>query len=237
MTPRLADSRRWTASGTALIAGLLAEMEEGAYGADCLLPGWSRRHLIAHLANNAVALGNLVHWAATGEVTPMYTSVEKREADIERDAQLDEDALTRRFIECAEDLGAAMARLAPDDWRAQVHTIRGEAIEASVIPWLRAREVMIHAVDLDLGVDFDDLPPEFLTALCADICTRRTSMGGDPPMLLRAGDSPGEWSIGTGASTVRVAGSRGAIAAYLAGRGTAGVTAEPGDVPVLGPWL
>ena len=48
------------------------------------LPGWTRRHLVAHVAANAEALGNLVHWAATGIPTPMYSSPEARAAGIDR---------------------------------------------------------------------------------------------------------------------------------------------------------
>ena len=47
------------------------------------LPGWTRKHLVAHLAGNAEALLRLLHWAGTGERTPMYTSPEQRNADIE----------------------------------------------------------------------------------------------------------------------------------------------------------
>ena len=44
---------------------------------------------------------------------------------------------------------------------------------ASEIPWLRAREVWVHAVDLGRGVEFADLPDDFLRALEEDIVTRR----------------------------------------------------------------
>ena len=58
-----------------------------------LLPGWDRRHVVAHVARNADALVNLMTWARTGEETPMYPSVEARDAGIAEAAALDPPAL------------------------------------------------------------------------------------------------------------------------------------------------
>lgn len=237
MSPPLADSLRWSAWGTDTFADLLRELGEADYSAACLLPGWSRRHLVAHVANNAIALGNLVRWAATGVVTPMYASMEQREADIERDAALRGEELSRRFAATAETLAAAMDELSDAQWETEVLTVRGERMAASMVPWLRAREVMIHAVDLDSGPGFGDLPVDFLSALCTDISARRTSLGLDPGVTLRASDAPGEWSIGGGGDPVIVTGSLGAVAAYLAGRGSAGLSCDGAAVPVLGAWI
>nr|WP_234354464.1 maleylpyruvate isomerase N-terminal domain-containing protein [Streptomyces sp. NRRL WC-3618] len=70
----------WVTEGTALCRKAIAELDETTYGSPSLLPGWSRRHVVAHLAGNAEALGNLVHWARTGEPTPMYRSPGQRDA-------------------------------------------------------------------------------------------------------------------------------------------------------------
>ena len=45
--------------------------------------GWTRGHVLAHIARNADGLSNLLNTAATGEVTPMYESDAQRNADIE----------------------------------------------------------------------------------------------------------------------------------------------------------
>src|SRR5690606_8124761 len=80
------DARDWSAAGTRLFLGTVAGWGEEEYLAPSGLPGWTRKHLIAHVAANADALGNLVRWAATGEPTPMYVSREQRNADIEAGA-------------------------------------------------------------------------------------------------------------------------------------------------------
>src|SRR5579863_5967707 len=51
-----------------------------------LLPGWSRGHVLTHLARNADALRNLLVWARTGVVTPMYATPDERDENIEAGA-------------------------------------------------------------------------------------------------------------------------------------------------------
>ena len=48
-----------------------------------LLPGWTRGHVLTHVARNADGLVNLMRWARTGTKIPMYASAESRSADVE----------------------------------------------------------------------------------------------------------------------------------------------------------
>jgi maleylpyruvate isomerase len=63
---RLLTARR----GTAFFARKLSELPYDDLDADSLLPGWSRRHVIAHVGYNARAVARLVEWASTGVETP-----------------------------------------------------------------------------------------------------------------------------------------------------------------------
>lgn len=168
-----ADDRRWMAEGTAIFLDGVAGLSEREYAAPSALPGWTRKHVVAHVAANAEAIGNLVHWAATGEHTPMYASQEERDAGIERGAALPAAELTAWLHRSADALEAAMAALSDQQWRAQVVTRQGRAVPATEIPWMRAREVCIHAVDLAVGIGFADLPTGFNGALCEDIRAQR----------------------------------------------------------------
>lgn len=138
-----------------------------------LLPGWTRRHVVAHVAANADAIGNLVHWAATGEETPMYASPEDRAAGIERGAALPDREISGWLVGSAQSLEDAMAALPQARWATEIRTAQGRIVPATETAWMRAREVLIHAVDLDTGVGFADLPEGFLTALVEEIRAKR----------------------------------------------------------------
>lgn len=198
----------WIDEGTALCRDALGDLE-----APSSLPGWSRRHVAAHLSLNAEALGNLVEWARTGEEHPMYPSREARDEDIEKASARPADELRAWFDESAAGLVAAMAALTDEQWQTQVRTSRGAPMPASEIRWMRSREVLIHAVDFGTGLTFADLPTDFLETLCEDIRTQRS-------------DVP------------EVTGPLPDLAAYLAGRPYATVT-EPNGTPAapLPPWL
>ncbi|MBB3042441.1 maleylpyruvate isomerase family mycothiol-dependent enzyme [Nocardioides soli] len=167
------DARRWVDEGTTLLLDAVAGLDAPAYGEPTLLPGWTRQHLVAHVAANADALGNLVRWAATGVPTPMYAGPEERAAGIERGPRLSAAELDRWLHGSTAELAAAMGRLTPEQWATEVTTAQGRTVPATEIPWLRAREVCVHAVDLDLGITFADLPADFLTALCEDVVAKR----------------------------------------------------------------
>ena len=211
----LHTTQAWVTEGTALCSKAVADLDEAAYNAPSLLPGWTRKHVVAHLAANARALRNLMHWARTGEPTPMYDSPGQRLADIESGARLPARWLTAWFEESAQLLSYAMAELTEEQWRAEVLTAQGRTVAASEVPWMRSREVMVHAVDLGTGIQFADLPEEFLAELRHDIVAKRGS-GAVP--TVRGGDAD--------------------LTAYLAGRPYTGVTTPDGSpAEPLTPWL
>ena len=135
--------------------------------------------MVAHVAANATALGNLVRWARTGEPTPMYASPEQRTADIERGASMSARDVRSWTQKTADALEATWAELTEQQWTSEVMTAQGREVPATEIPWLRAREVSVHLIDLDLGAVFADLPPDFLEALRADVIAKR----GDVPSV------------------------------------------------------
>lgn len=205
-----ADARRWVAAGTGLLLAEVADLDEAAFDGSTLLPGWTRKHLAAHVAANADAIGNLVSWAATGVETPMYRSAEERAAGIARGPGMTADELRSWLRTSAERLAEAMDGLEDAAWRREVVTAQGRTVPAGETPWMRAREVCVHAVDFDLGTGFADLPEDFLRALCDDIRAKR---GLTAPAELPAGPVA-------------------EVAAWLAGR-----PHSLAGAPTLDPWL
>ncbi|RBY83906.1 maleylpyruvate isomerase [Geodermatophilus sp. TF02-6] len=232
----LATTRHWADQGTQIFSGALARTADDALTGPTALPGWTGRHLVAHVAANAEALLNLAHWAATGEETPMYSSPGQRDADIAAGARRTPGELRRWVEESAGRLATALDGLSADHWSRTVRTAQGRLVPASQIPWLRAREVMVHAVDLDPTLGFDNLPEDFLLALVDDVVARRS--GGDQPALVLSADGGRHtWKVSGRGEATALHGSLGAVAAYLTGRPRADVTAPSGAVPDLAPWL
>ncbi|XKK62639.1 maleylpyruvate isomerase family mycothiol-dependent enzyme [Streptomyces sp. ARC32] len=202
------DARAWARTGTELLLDAVAGLDEDAFSAPGVLPDWTRKHLVAHVAANADALGNLVHWAATGEETPMYASAEERAAGIAKGPTLSADELRSWLTDSARRLAAGLDGLTEAQWGHRVVTAQGRTVPATELPWMRAREVCVHAVDLGTGVvTFADLPKGFLTALVAEIKAKRGLTD------LPVGPLP-------------------EVAAWLAGR-----PHSLTDAPELGPWL
>jgi maleylpyruvate isomerase len=234
-------------TGHTLFATAAASLTEQEFSAPSTLPGWTRKHLVAHVAANADALANLVHWAATGIPTPMYASSEERSAGIEKGTAMTGAELTDWLLTSARSLENAMSRLTEPQWNHEVVTVQGRTIPATELPWLRAREACVHVVDLDVGTGFADLPEDFLTVFCEEVVDKRAASGAGPAVALEAVASTGHgehWTLpGDGDGTAQaaasplVSGPLAEVAAYLTGRAHRLTTADGTPVPELPAWL
>jgi maleylpyruvate isomerase len=223
----------WMADGTERLLADQAALSEQALTAATALPGWSRRYLLAHVAANADALRNLVHWARTGEERRMYASSEQRDADIARGAQLPSAKLRAWIESSAGSLAADLTALPENAWDAKVITAQGLTRSASEIPWMRVREVYVHAIDLDAGTRWPDLPAEFLAALLDDVTARRSSKGGGPALLVAATDTGHTWEVAGAGAAIPVSAPLADLAPYLTGRPAPGLS----SAPALPAWL
>ncbi|MEU6918434.1 maleylpyruvate isomerase family mycothiol-dependent enzyme [Streptomyces olindensis] len=229
-----ARSLRWMAEGQAYFLTRLEPASDEELQGPSRLPGWSGRHLLSHLGYNARALGRLVHWAATGEETPMYPGPDARAEEIEAGAVWPVSRLRAFVAEEHDRLAAALNRLTGPQWDAEVVTAQGRTVPARTVPWLRGREVWIHACDLPFGGDFADFPADFLDALIEDALTRRRTAQG-LRLQVRATDRGSR----TDGSTGVVEGPAADLARWLTGRGTSGRlrTTAGAPLPELPPWL
>jgi maleylpyruvate isomerase len=221
----------WWTEGERHLDRALGRLTDEDFGGASLLPGWSRAMVLAHVARNADALVNLLIWARTGVETQMYPSREAREAGIAEAAALPPAALRAEVLAAADRLAAAVRELPGAAWSAEVRTAQGRTVPASEVPWMRCREVWVHAVDLDAGVDFGEVPDDVLAALVDDVFRMWERRGQVPDVTVSAGDR--SW----GTDGVAVAGSLAAVAGWLTGR-TAGTGVEAdGGLPTLPAWL
>jgi maleylpyruvate isomerase len=223
----------WMHDGTQRLLVDLARLPDEALTASTALPGWTRRYLLAHVAANADALRNLVHWARTGEERRMYASNEQRDADIGAGSQLRAAELRAWIESSSKALAADLDSLPGQAWDAKVITAQGLTRSASEIPWMRVREVYVHAIDLGAGTRWTDLPADFLTALLDDVTARRSSKGGGQALAVAATDTGHTWEVvGTGAA-IPVSAPLTDLAAYLTGR----PAPELKTAPALPAWL
>ncbi len=203
--------------GTAFFRRALNRVSDPGLDEPSLLPGWLRRHVVAHVGYNARALARLVIWADTGEETPMYSSTTARNDEIEFGATLPPEALRNLVEHSAIDLDVRWRDLPDDRWTQPVVTAQGRTVPASETVWLRSREVWLHAVDLDAGARFDQIPADVLRRLITDI--HRTWTGREDAAVphLVCTDDGDEWGEpGSGKPTAE--GSMAALAAWATGR-------------------
>jgi uncharacterized protein (TIGR03083 family) len=190
------------------------------------LPGWSRGHVLAHVARNADALVNVL------EGRPMYVSATARDADIERDAPRSLDVQLTDVRESAARFQEAGA--APADWSRTVELRNGVTDAAARVPFRRWVEVELHHVDLGIGYELEDLPTEFVDREIEFLAERFTGHPDVPPTRLT--DGTRAWSTGreAGAPEVTVTGPAPDLLGWLAGRRDGGgLTVEGGSLPSL----
>lgn len=154
--------------GTAYFARKLNELADRELDAPSLVPGWTRRHLVAHVGYHARALTRLAEWGRTGIETPMHASAEERDAEIDLGATLPAQALRHLFTHSAVHLNVVWRDLEDAQWEAVVRTLEDSAIRLRELPMLRAREIWRCALVLGNGGMERDLPPQLRACRAAE---------------------------------------------------------------------
>ena len=195
--------------------------------------GWTRAHVITHLARGADAMTNLATWAVTGRETPAYESREKRDADIQAGAG-------RSAAELTADLEQANARLlkafqALEDG-VRVETLpslfSGE-INAYSLPARRTTELIIHHDDLDTTWEWHEADTDsILDAI--EVCVRRLQVNPDSPGLQIVAGEGDRWTVGDG--SFRIEGYYDELLPFLAREQVEEGLQYEGELPKLPAW-
>ncbi len=200
-----------------------------------LLPGWTRGHVLTHVARNADAMLNLVTWARTGDKTPMYVSREQRDADIEEGAARTADALVADVEDTHDRLIAALQELPESARSARVeYGAAGTSTEAASIPVMRRTEVEIHHVDLDLGYTLAHLPEDFTEYMLGRVSEDYSARDDVPGFVLISSDDQRRWTVGAGG--FEVTGPPPSLLGWLLGRTNGVGLHSEGALPALGAW-
>ncbi len=126
-----------------------------------LLPGWTRAHVLTHLARGAEALLNLLVWARTGIETPAYASKQARDAAIEEGARRGAADLLTDVTTAAMALRSEAVSLPDEAWQVPVQALNIPAFPAAQVLTRRLVEVVLHHTDLGAGYGPAGWPAEF----------------------------------------------------------------------------
>ncbi|MGW6491660.1 maleylpyruvate isomerase N-terminal domain-containing protein [Streptomyces sp. NPDC055056] len=198
------------------------------------LPGWSRGHVLSHLAAQAPALERLLTWARTGVETPQYASRAARDAEIEAGTRLSADALVARVRQSAAHWQDAAESLPEPAWDATIRPFTGESCTPRRILVIRLRELVLHLVDLDLGHEIDGVPPHARDIVLEDVLGYYAHADGVPAFTLLDAEGARLARFGHGGPVVR--GTRAAHLAWLSGRSD-GAALAADELPDLPPWI
>jgi maleylpyruvate isomerase len=224
---------------TERLHGVVSGLDDREVAVPSTLPGWTRAHVVTHLARNADALVNLLTWARTGIEHPMYLSRADRDADIEEGAQRLAQVIREDLLAACARLDDYAARLTGADWRTTIAHRTGRTFPAGEVPWMRLFEIWVHLVDLDAGVAFEDIPPGHLELLLESAVYPHAARADGDPVRVRF-DLPGgrqrSWDIRVPAaiSSEEISGPAPAMVAWLTGRGSG--TGLTGKLPELAAW-
>ncbi|MFR9778495.1 maleylpyruvate isomerase family mycothiol-dependent enzyme [Micromonospora sp. MS34] len=222
----------------AQLLGTVAGFGAAEVAGPSLLPGWTRGHVLTHLARNADGFVNLLTAARTGEPIPMYASPEARAADIEAGADRGPADLLDDLRRSSERFAAAVEAMPVEAWAATVQARRGPWPAATLV-WGRLREIEVHHVDLAAGYRPAGWPEAFAQRLLHEVATGLADNPDAPAMVLRFDGVRHELVVGDPEGAPMVTGSAPELAAWLIGRsGGEVLTVTPdGPLPTPPEWI
>lgn len=229
----LADVR----AATERLDRYVADLDDKRMREPSLLPGWTRAHVVTHLARNADGLVNLLTWARTGVEHPMYASNADRDADIQEGAGRMAQVLREDLRAASDRFAVAGERLSDSQWSARVAARTPALFPAANIPSLRLFELWVHTVDLNVGFTFEDIPADKVEAAVSSAVSRHLNRPEGPSVHLRVTLPDGTervWDLAGGTEVHEVSGEAAPVIAWLTGRGDGAELS--GEVPALPAW-
>lgn len=216
--------------------GKLAVLSDADVRADTELSGWTRGHVLAHVANVANAVARQVEYALRGDSIEFYDggqggrtqAIEMAAGHGAQEHRANVEAALTRVL-------TVLAGLSEEQWRLRINYRDGVVYDGALALW---RELVIHLSDLDLGRGPETWSKEFCLYLVEFLAAR---VPADTRLkLLPLALAP--MTVGEGENAVSVSGMLTDIAAWLAGRTPtmgslrAEAAADSVDLPTLLPW-
>ena len=218
------------ASETTLLLAAVDEMDADDLAAASGLPGWTRGHVLGHIAGNAEGLGRRARSVGDGVPRSMYESPEARGADIEWRSRRSVAEHREAIAATHADLLFDIARIPAERSDGDVELRAGLTVSIADLPLLRLQEVSIHHSDLDVpGYGWADWPAQMVAWMLPRVTGSFASRGEFPVGWV---DADGvRYTMMSDAAT-GVSGSATEILAWLTGRAP-GAGLEPTGVSAI----
>lgn len=218
------------------LSGKLAGLSDDDVRAATELPGWTRGHVLAHIAGVSNGMARQVEYALRGETIEIYDggmggrtqAIEMAAGHSAAEHRADVDAALQRALTAFDSLSEA-------DWQLPISYRDGVVLDGGLALW---RELVIHLTDLGLGRGPETWSKDFCLYLI-DFLEARVPANTRLKLLPLALPA---FTVGDGANAVSISGMITDIAAWLAGRTPtmgslrAEAAADSVPLPTLLPW-
>ncbi|GAA1588344.1 maleylpyruvate isomerase family mycothiol-dependent enzyme [Kribbella hippodromi] len=202
------------------LLAVIADLDDPTARAASALPGWSRGHVITHLANFSEAMTRQVDEALQGRLIEVYDGGRPaRDSAIEAGADRPATELKAHVTEAVTTLLTSWDKVT--DWDLPILHRNSNLAAGLEATW---RELTIHTTDLDLAVTPASWPNDFCLHLL-DFLRPRTPEGTH--LILQSPTIT--WENGTG-QDLTLTGTLPDLTAWYAGR------PSPVSGPQLLPW-
>jgi maleylpyruvate isomerase len=183
-----------------------------------LLPGWTRGHVLTHLARNADGGTRLLTWARTGTPAAEYPSLDARAGQIEAGAGRIAAELVADVRASAESFAAEYSRMPAGAWQEVVQWTAEQRYPAARIGDARLCEVLVHHVDLQVGVGPDDWPADFVSHELQGVTAAFNARENSPAMRIHTTDTDAWYEVSASESAVVIRGCQASLLSWLMGR-------------------
>jgi maleylpyruvate isomerase len=203
-----------------------------------LLPDWTRGHVLSHLARNADGGSRLLSWARTGTPATEYPSLEARAAQIEAGAGRSTAELVADVRASAERFATEYSLMPAEAWQHVVRWTAGQRHPAARIGDARLCEVLVHHVDLRVGVTPDHWPAGFVAHELNGVTAAFNARENPPAMRLHATDTDTRYEVSSSNDAPVIRGRQASLLAWLTGRSAGDdLTTDGGMVLPTPPYL
>jgi maleylpyruvate isomerase len=220
------------ASSAGRFLGAVRALSDDDVPRACALPGWTRAHLLTHVAQAADSRTGMLRAARAGLAGEQYASEQARAGAIEAGARRPAPVIRADAGRAVEECLAAMREHPAGLWDAPATWLRGgrRPVRGAVAS-LRS-ELEYHHVDLAAGYAPGDWPAEFVATELRRVTALMDHRADAPPVTLAAAAAV---RVGT-VPPVDVTGPPAAILAWLSGRGDgSGLDTGTAGLPTLPP--